>query len=195
MNPAKHLLITVLLLLLSAVFQICISIDTITPNQTLKDGQILVSIQKIFALGFFSPEISNHSYLGIWYNQITEQNVVWVANRDNPLNDTSGVLSINSQGNLVLHTQNRTILVWSTNVSVSVNSMAQLLDIGNLAPSVSVNMSVLCNIVPSVVDVLKTGSCIPITLIFLHFVPMLTIYVQLSSQFYEVSMNDMSFHP
>ena len=61
---------------------------------------------------------------------------MWVANRDNPLNNTSGVLSINDQGNLILHSQNQTIPIWSANVSVSVstttNSMAWLLDSGNL---------------------------------------------------------------
>ena len=93
MKPAKGLLGTELLL--SLVFRICISFDTITLNQPIKDGgDNLVSNQKAFALGFFSPGNSNLRYLGIWYNEITEQPVVWVANRDNPLNDTSGVLSI-----------------------------------------------------------------------------------------------------
>uniref|UniRef100_A0A2N9HI57 Receptor-like serine/threonine-protein kinase n=1 Tax=Fagus sylvatica TaxID=28930 RepID=A0A2N9HI57_FAGSY len=135
MKPAKGLLGTVLLL--SLVFRICISFDTITLNQPIKDGgDNLVSNQKAFALGFFSPGNSNLRYVGIWYNEITEQTVVWVANRDNPLNDTSGVLSINGQGNLVLHKQNQTFPIWSTNVSVSIsssnNSKAQLLDSGNL---------------------------------------------------------------
>ena len=137
MIPAKPLLNA--FLLLSLLFPICLSLHMITPNQPIKDGQILVSNQKTFALGFFSPGNSNRRYVGIWYNDITEKTVVWVANRDNPLNDTSGVLSINSQGNLVLHNQNQnqTSPIWSTNVSVSVsptniNSMAQLLDVGNL---------------------------------------------------------------
>ena len=134
MNSAKPLLNAVLLL--SLVFPICISLDTITPDQPIKDGQTLLSNQKTFALGFFSPDNSNRRYVGIWYYQITEQTVVWVANKDNPLNDTSGVLSINDHGNLILHSQNRTTPIWSANVSVSVsptnNSMAQLLDSGNL---------------------------------------------------------------
>ncbi|KAL4596919.1 hypothetical protein ACB092_12G198700 [Castanea dentata] len=137
MNPAKG---NILLLLLSLllVCPICTSLDTITPDQPLKDGdgQLLLSNQKTFALGFFNPGSSNHRYVGIWYNQIIEKTVVWVANRDVPLNDTSGVLSINGKGNLVLHTQNQTTPIWSTNVSFSVsstnNSMAKLLDIGNL---------------------------------------------------------------
>ena len=137
MSPAKSLLKSVLILLLSRLFPICISLDTLSPDQPIKDGQTLVSNQKTFALGFFSPGNSNHRYVGIWYYQITEQTVVWVANRDNPLNDSSGILSINSQGNLVLHTKNQTLPIWSTNIASisSTNysiSLAQLLDLGNL---------------------------------------------------------------
>ncbi|KAL4596924.1 hypothetical protein ACB092_12G199200 [Castanea dentata] len=135
MNPTKGNT-SLLLLSLLLVCPICTSLDTITPDQPLKDGQLLLSNQKTFALGFFSPGSTSHRYVGIWYNQISEKTVVWVANRDAPLNDTSGVLSINSKGNLVLHTQNQTTPIWSTNVSFSIsstnNSMAKLLDIGNL---------------------------------------------------------------
>ncbi|KAB1199622.1 G-type lectin S-receptor-like serine/threonine-protein kinase RKS1 [Morella rubra] len=124
------------LLLLSLVFRNSVSTDTVTPNQTIKDGDILVSTNKTFALGFFSPPNSSHRFVGIWYYPLpdTERTVVWVANRDNPLNDTSGVLSINGQGNLVLNCKNGSIPFWSTNASVSSmnNSMARLLDSGNL---------------------------------------------------------------
>ena len=135
MNPAKGNT-SLLLLSLLLVCPICTSLDTITPDQPLKDGQFLHSNQKTFVLGFFSPGSSSHRYVGIWYDQISEQTVAWVANRDTPLKDTFGVLSINGKGNLVLHTQNQTTPIWSTNVSFSVsstnNSMAKLLDIGNL---------------------------------------------------------------
>jgi hypothetical protein len=134
MNPAKELLNTSLLLSL-LVFRFCISLDTISPNETIKDGDILVSKGETFALGFFSPGNSSRRYIGIWYNIVSEQTVVWVANRDKPLNDTSGVLSINSHGNLVINCKNRSTPIWSTNASVSFtnNSMvARLLDSGNL---------------------------------------------------------------
>ncbi|KAB1199623.1 hypothetical protein CJ030_MR0G019230 [Morella rubra] len=82
------------------------------------------------------PPNSSRRFVGIWYYQLPEakRTVVWVANRDNPLNDTSGVLSINGQGNLVLNSKNGSIPFWSTNTSVSSmnNSMARLLDSGNL---------------------------------------------------------------
>ncbi|XP_059635720.1 G-type lectin S-receptor-like serine/threonine-protein kinase RKS1 [Cornus florida] len=60
---------------------------------------------------------------------------IWVANRDNPINDTSGILSIDKTGNLVIHNGNDSIPFWSTNVSVAPPAntcSAQLLDSGNL---------------------------------------------------------------
>ncbi|XP_048438600.1 G-type lectin S-receptor-like serine/threonine-protein kinase At1g11410 [Pyrus x bretschneideri] len=64
--------------------------------------------------------------------------VVWVANRDNPINSSLGVLSIGSDGNLVLqaNTSQGLLPLWSTNVSISSasndNIFAQILDSGNL---------------------------------------------------------------
>ncbi|XVE67272.1 hypothetical protein DITRI_Ditri08aG0147300 [Diplodiscus trichospermus] len=80
------------------------------------------------------PGSSKNRYVGIWYYQILEKTVVWVANRENPINDTSGILSIDSRGNLVLFQRNQTLSVWSTNLSITRtrNSIAQLLDSGNL---------------------------------------------------------------
>jgi hypothetical protein len=125
-----------LILVILFFFPFCTSIDTITLNQSIKDGpdgQSLVSKEENFALGFFSPGNSSYRYLGIWYVKVTVKTVVWVANRNNPINGSSGVLSINQYGNLVLNdSYNRSL--WSTNVSVpeTTSSVAQLLDSGNL---------------------------------------------------------------
>ncbi|OMO92851.1 S-locus glycoprotein [Corchorus olitorius] len=131
MNPVKCFLKTLLFFLLLGF---SFSSDSITPQQSIKDGDVVVSNGKTFVLGFFSPLNSKFRYVGIWYYQVTEQTVVWVANREKPINDTSGVLSIDSQGNLVLHRQNQTDPVWSTNASVtpSRNSVARLYDTANL---------------------------------------------------------------
>ncbi|XP_060969556.1 G-type lectin S-receptor-like serine/threonine-protein kinase At1g11410 [Cannabis sativa] len=129
-----YLCFTIILTILP--FSSCRSlINTITPNQALQDGDLLISTRNIFALGFFSPRNSLNRYVGIWYHQIPEQTIVWIANRDDPLNDTSGVLAIDSRGGLTLFgNKNRSSSFWSTNVSISVpnNSMAKLLDVGNL---------------------------------------------------------------
>ncbi|XP_023913129.1 G-type lectin S-receptor-like serine/threonine-protein kinase At4g27290 isoform X2 [Quercus suber] len=108
--------------------------DNITQSQTLSDieGTTLVSKDGGFVLGFFSPGDSANRYLGIWYNNIPIKTVVWVANRRNPITDSSGVLMVNSSGSLVLLTQNSTV-AWSANSTKEAgNSIVQLLDSGNL---------------------------------------------------------------
>lgn len=130
MYHLKEILTYFLLFLLRT----CSSTDTIGPNQTLKDGDILVSSGKAFALGFFSPGKSSYRYVGIWYNKVLEQTVVWVANRDNPINGSSGVLAIDPAGNLVLSDGNHNLSVWSTNVTSMIlknSPSAQLMETGN----------------------------------------------------------------
>ncbi|XP_044496992.1 G-type lectin S-receptor-like serine/threonine-protein kinase At1g11410 isoform X1 [Mangifera indica] len=110
------------------------SIDTISSTQFIKDGDLIISRGKIFALGFFSPGNSVKRYVGIWYFQVSEPTIVWVANRDSPVNDSSGILSIDTDGNLALFESNQTVPLWTTNISVvpEKNAVAQLLDSGNL---------------------------------------------------------------
>lgn len=107
------------------------SVDILRPNQSLIDkGQILVSASKTFELGFFSPLNSTNRYIGIWYKKISGCVVVWVANRDNPVQDSSGVLSINPNGNILI-SNNQSRIVWSSNSSAR-NPILKLLDSGNL---------------------------------------------------------------
>ncbi|KAL5700182.1 hypothetical protein ACHQM5_025661 [Ranunculus cassubicifolius] len=105
---------------------------TITPSQSIIDGQTLVSQGGTFELGFFNPPNSNNRYLGIWYKRIPVQTIVWVANRDSPLNDTSGLLKISSTANIVI-LNNADTLFWSSNSSKSVdNPIVEFLQSGNL---------------------------------------------------------------
>ncbi|XP_050252874.1 G-type lectin S-receptor-like serine/threonine-protein kinase At4g27290 isoform X11 [Quercus robur] len=106
-------------------------LDSITPSQRLSDGDTIVSREGNFVLGFFSPGSSKNRYLGIWYKSIPVQTVVWVANRVRPINDTSGILMINSTGNLNV-IQNNSV-VWSASTLKEAQSpLLQLLDTGNL---------------------------------------------------------------
>ncbi|XP_022878004.1 receptor-like serine/threonine-protein kinase SD1-8 isoform X2 [Olea europaea var. sylvestris] len=118
-------------LILFTVFSICTTaIDLITPTQLLAGDEILVSIGEEFELGFFSPGESKNWYIGIWYKNIEEKTVVWVANRDSPVRNSSGVLKIGEDGNLVLSDENGKS-VWSTNHSRAENTVAELLETGN----------------------------------------------------------------
>ncbi|XP_034212031.1 G-type lectin S-receptor-like serine/threonine-protein kinase At4g27290 isoform X1 [Prunus dulcis] len=107
------------------------ALDTITPSRSMRDGETLISAGGSFQLGFFSPGTSKGRYLGIWYSVHTET-VVWVANRETPLGDSSGVLKVTEQGLLVLlNSTNR--IVWSSNSSTTAgNPVSQLMDSGNL---------------------------------------------------------------
>uniref|UniRef100_F6H2B3 Receptor-like serine/threonine-protein kinase n=1 Tax=Vitis vinifera TaxID=29760 RepID=F6H2B3_VITVI len=73
-----------------------------------------------------------NQYLGIWYKKVTPRTVVWVANRELPVTDSSGVLKVTDQGSLVILNGSNG-LIWSSNSSRSArNPTAQLLDSGNL---------------------------------------------------------------
>ncbi|KMS96586.1 hypothetical protein BVRB_8g201560 [Beta vulgaris subsp. vulgaris] len=130
-------------MLLRALFlflslQLCASTDTITPTSPLKEGDVLTSKAGKFTLGFFSPGNSARKYVGIWFTKVSVQTVVWVANRDKPINDPLAILSINGDGRLTLTSANTTTVIWFSNVSIPVSptntnsTSCQLLDSGNL---------------------------------------------------------------
>lgn len=107
-----------------------LGLDTLAPNQNLKDNQTLVSTGEAFILGFFSPWNSSNRYVGIWYNNI-QQTVVWVANKNSPITDLSGVLTLTPTGNIVIANNQSVIAIWSSN-STANNPVLQLLNTGNL---------------------------------------------------------------
>ncbi|XP_023912663.2 receptor-like serine/threonine-protein kinase SD1-8 isoform X2 [Quercus suber] len=106
--------------------------DIMTQSQSLSEGKTLVSKDGGFVLGFFSPGISSNRYLGIWYNNISVTTVVWVANRLNPIRDSSGVLMVNSSGSLVLLSQNTTVAWLANSTKEAQYPIVELLDSGNL---------------------------------------------------------------
>ena len=100
------------------------SLDTICITQPIRDGDVVVSNGETSALGFFSYGRSIYRYLGIWYLVELQKrlpNNCEVANRDNPINDTSGFFSIDTDGNLILFydDNDQTVPLWSTNASAS----------------------------------------------------------------------------
>ncbi|KAI5605676.1 hypothetical protein BDE02_01G368000 [Populus trichocarpa] len=130
---SSMLIIIANLLLLFSRF--CNTANTLTLSQSIRDGgtRTLVSKDGSFELGFFSPGSSRNRYVGIWYKNIPVRTVVWVANRNNPINDSSGFLMLDNTGNLVLVSNNNSTVVWSSNSKKAAQSaMGELLDSGNL---------------------------------------------------------------
>ncbi|RDX93746.1 G-type lectin S-receptor-like serine/threonine-protein kinase, partial [Mucuna pruriens] len=105
---------------------------TITPNQSIQYNDTLVSTEGIFAAGFFDFGNSRRQYFGIWYKSISPMTIVWVANRNAPLQNSTAVLRLTHQGNLVI-LDGSSDIVWSSNSSrIVAKPIMQLLDSGNL---------------------------------------------------------------
>ncbi|QHO33473.1 hypothetical protein S245_028855 [Arachis hypogaea] len=122
-------------LLLMSCMRTITSRDSLEVGQSIQDGETLVSAGGSFELGFFSPGIPTNRYLGVWYRDASgNSTVVWVANREIPIqSNSSGVLRLSKKGILqLLNGTNSTI--WSSNTSDNTlgSSIAQLLDSGNL---------------------------------------------------------------
>ncbi|GJM99478.1 hypothetical protein PR202_ga16576 [Eleusine coracana subsp. coracana] len=127
---------TVLLLVLLPP---CASEDRLVPGKALSPGSTIVSDDGGFALGFFSPTKSTPGklYLGIWYNDIPQRTVVWVANRETPAtNSTSSMptLLLSNSSILVLTNSDGRVLWQSFDAPSSSTpaATAVLLNTGNL---------------------------------------------------------------
>ena len=115
--------------------------DTLSNGGNITDGETtLVSAGGSFTLGFFSPAgVPTKRYLGIWFTASGVDAVCWVANRDAPLNNTSGVLVIGAGGSLLVLDGPRGQTAWSSNTTTAgasaASTVAQLLHSGNLVMS------------------------------------------------------------
>ncbi|KAM0912053.1 hypothetical protein ACQ4PT_013067 [Festuca glaucescens] len=124
-----------LLLVATTFLTSSIATDTIDQNASITGNQTLVSAGGVFRLGFFTPPGSSDggTYIGIWYASIPVQTVVWVANRQNPVVRSPGVLRLSPGGRLVIvDGQNTT--VWSSAApteAMTSRATAHLLDSGN----------------------------------------------------------------
>ncbi|KAL0856884.1 hypothetical protein Bca101_062038 [Brassica carinata] len=121
--------------IVAEVFQISkksFTYAAITPTSPLSIGQTLSSSDGVYELGFFSPNNTQNQYVGIWFKGIIPRVVVWVANRENPVTDSTANLAITSKGSLTLFS-GKDGIVWSSGETFASNgSHAELSDSGSL---------------------------------------------------------------
>ncbi|XBH72034.1 hypothetical protein VPH35_099421 [Triticum aestivum] len=123
------------MVLIIEILPLCVPED-----RQISPGNTIVSDGGSFAFGFFSPSNSTSTpaklYLGIWYNDIPDLTVVWVANRETPAtNNSKPMLSLTNSSNLVLSDGDGRALWMTTNMAASPGSSppsAVLLNTGNL---------------------------------------------------------------
>ncbi|CAD6270048.1 unnamed protein product [Miscanthus lutarioriparius] len=107
------LLVSVLLLAAASLPRAQSQNGSLAVGQSLQVGQTLVSAQGIFVLGFFT--IGANTYLGIWYNYMKPQTIVWVANRDNPIKGGNVSLTLSQSSLDLVDTKERIPVVkWHT---------------------------------------------------------------------------------
>ncbi|KAF0890868.1 hypothetical protein E2562_004342 [Oryza meyeriana var. granulata] len=129
--------------------------DTLKQGLNVTDGSTLVSADGSFTLGFFSPGVSTKRYLGIWFS-VSNATVFWVANRDRPLNSTTGVLVLSNTGSLLL-VDGSDQIAWSSNSTRPAPAVAQLLGSGNLVVREQISNAIIWQSFDYLSDTLLPG--------------------------------------
>nr|XP_048323283.1 uncharacterized protein LOC107428940 [Ziziphus jujuba var. spinosa] len=109
------------------------ALDTIKPGMTLHSDETLISAGGVFELGFFTPSKSTHEHLGIWFKNDRNKKPVWVALREISFIKSTGFLTIQYDGNLVISDiLTVTNIINSGALAASNETSAKILDTGNL---------------------------------------------------------------
>ncbi|KAJ0923198.1 putative protein kinase RLK-Pelle-SD-2b family [Helianthus annuus] len=108
-------------------------IHGLTPGSSLSvenSDDILLSPNRLFTAGFH--KVGDNAYcFAIWFSD-HPSTVVWMANRDEPVNGKHSKFSLQKDGNLVLTDAGRYI-IWSTQIRLNSSSIKlQLYNTGNL---------------------------------------------------------------
>ncbi|XP_022145770.1 putative receptor protein kinase ZmPK1 [Momordica charantia] len=123
-----YLLICLLLSISSAM-----GLQRLTPGNSMAvedSNQFLVSPNGTFSSGFY--RVGNNSYcFSIWFTNSFDKTVVWMANRDRPVNGQQSRLTLNVDSNLVLTDADGSV-VWSTDAISGGYIELRLLESGNL---------------------------------------------------------------
>ncbi|KAK9095811.1 hypothetical protein Sjap_021308 [Stephania japonica] len=95
-----------------------------------KPNDVLMSSNGVFATGFRS--VGDNAYcFAIWFTGSSDLTIVWMANRDHPVNGKGSVLSLLGDGNLVLKDVGE-INTWATDTNSASQVELIMLDTGNL---------------------------------------------------------------
>ncbi|KAF5940911.1 hypothetical protein HYC85_022078 [Camellia sinensis] len=106
---------------------------TSTPQTSLsveKETDFLISPNRTFSSGFYKVG-TNAFCFSIWFTNSLNKTVVWMANRDRPVNGKQSQLTLRKSGNLVLTDAGGSVM-WATDTFSRGQVEVRLLDTGNL---------------------------------------------------------------
>lgn len=111
--------------------------SSLTTGSSLSTQDVLVSTpDAVFTAGFF--RVGENSYcFSIWFTELHDGNhtIVWIANRDQPVNGRHTKLSLQNSGNLELIDAGQLVVWTSSTGSRSTSARLELGDNGNLVLS------------------------------------------------------------
>ncbi|XVE80985.1 hypothetical protein DITRI_Ditri15bG0025900 [Diplodiscus trichospermus] len=131
-----------LLFFLFLTLQSTYGTDKILQGQTITHPMTIMSSGGNFELGFFSPGNTSKYYLGIWY-KVSNQTIVWVANRDDPFLSDSCILTINSEGQLVISHGRMSYQVTNITTRNHNKTFVTLLDSGDIVLQDQISLEIL----------------------------------------------------
>ncbi|KAL5807045.1 hypothetical protein ACOSQ4_029778 [Xanthoceras sorbifolium] len=94
-------------------------------------SHVLISPDRTFTCGFYGLGGENAYWFSIWFTNSRDRTVVWMANRDRPVNGQGSRVSLRRNGAMVLTDVDGTV-IWMTNTTSTWAHRAELLDSGNL---------------------------------------------------------------
>ncbi|RVX06111.1 putative receptor protein kinase ZmPK1 [Vitis vinifera] len=94
------------------------------------DSDYITSPDRSFTCGFYGAG-GNAYWFSIWFTNSKERTVVWMANRDRPVNGRGSRISLRRDGIMNLRDADGST-VWETNTTSTDVDRAELLDTGNL---------------------------------------------------------------
>ncbi|TXG58688.1 hypothetical protein EZV62_016517 [Acer yangbiense] len=124
-------LLTVLIFLFLS-FQTSTGLLTRGSSLSVEDSShVLTSPDKTFTCGFYSVGDENAYWFSVWFTNSSDRTVVWMANRDKPVNGQGSKVSLRRNGAMALTDVDGTV-IWMTNTTSTRADRAELLDSGNL---------------------------------------------------------------
>uniref|UniRef100_A0A5B7ACX2 Receptor-like serine/threonine-protein kinase n=1 Tax=Davidia involucrata TaxID=16924 RepID=A0A5B7ACX2_DAVIN len=94
------------------------------------DSDLITSPDNSFTCGFYGVG-TNAYWFAIWFTNSRDRTVVWMANRDKPVNGQGSKMLLRSNGAMVLTDVDGSV-VWGTNTTSTDVDRAELLNTGNL---------------------------------------------------------------
>ncbi|KAL2533789.1 G-type lectin S-receptor-like serine/threonine-protein kinase [Abeliophyllum distichum] len=94
-------------------------------------SDFLTSPDNSFTCGFHNLGSSNAYWFAIWFTNSKDKTIVWMANRDRPVNSRGSEVHFRGDGTMILTDVDGTV-VWQTNTTTTDVAIAKVLNSGNL---------------------------------------------------------------